>query len=747
MQDWTLRHLSSHRQSAPPRRAEAHVALHTQVLQMHILDLGTPPCGRRVSSIRKPAGISLGDPSLAFHVLSLVLLGISLFPVRAVALSDAQAAQVPRFEPGDCSFHIPGNVEEGVDASCGYLVVSERHDQPDGPTLRLALLILKALDPTPSSHPLVVLHGGPGGSAIADMALLFTDSPIRYMRDVILLDQRGAGHSEPRLDCPELMDYWFGESDSEPTEEQSEALYSEAIASCRYRLTSSGIDLLSYTTDESAADIEDLRNALGYRDISVYGVSYGAELALAVMENYPDSVHAVILDSPVPRHFQFAITTDLALNELIASCLSTPECADAYPDLAVELPLVISRLDQRPVEVHADRPGTDENTIWSVDGDYFSDLIANSLRDTYLLPLIPMLIHETASGRHALVELPLQLAIEMVDSTSFGTSYSVQCLSTAHNFTAGYAGPETGGMDFAAVAADEGAASDDCTEWRTGMPLASLERAPDATGIPSNIPTLVLSGRFDPLVRPGYGNWIAQQLGSAQALTLGNAGHGVIGSSECADTVMAEFLERPGEDLDPSCIREVSEIDFVTEADIVRLPLAELGLGISQRSPLALAMLGAIALSWAVLSIGSVLTPAVLLARWMMRRLRGERQPDHLEVAKRRSPPRIARSVPLVNLTAAVLLSMAFLLAVSVMVAEGYEGNLSVLFGLPRYAAWTIVMSWMAAFFGILGSGGTVLGLFGAEWSKLRKIAQSTISVGTLLILCALVAVAVWARL
>jgi pimeloyl-ACP methyl ester carboxylesterase len=465
------------------------------------------------------------------------------------------------------------------------------------------------------------------------------------------------------------------------------------------------------------------------------------------MQAYPASLQAVILDSPVPPHFQSDLTTGLAINELIESCLSTPECADAYPELAIELRLVISRLNQHPVEIRSDRPGTEEGTTWLVDGDYYSDLLANTLRDSSVLSLIPMVIHETASGRHAFIELPMQMAIEMIDSASLGTNYSIQCFSAARNFTASYAGPETGGMDSATVATETRADLDDCTEWRGETPLASSDLELDITGIPAEIPTLVLSGRFDPLTRPGYGQWITQHLGIAQAMTFGNAGHGVIGSSDCADALMAEFLEGPSEKLDLSCVRDVSEIDFVTEADIIRLPLVEFGLGIRRRSPLVLGMLGALALAWAVLTIGSFITAVLLFTKWIMRRLAGDRSANRPDVPNGHSTPQMVRSVPSANLAAGLLLNLALLFAISVELAEGYEGNLSVVFGLPRYALEIPVMLWVATFCSLLGSVGTVLGLFRADWSVLRKAAQGIISVSMMVLLSAMAMLVGWGLL
>src|SRR5207302_4130586 len=107
-------------------------------------------------------------------------------------------------------------------------------------------------------------------------------------RDAIIFDQRGVGYSVPALNCPPV-----GGRDP-----MSAALESVSdLARCRDDVVREGIPLDAYTIPESAADVNDIRQALGYAQLDLYGLSYGTKLALAVMRDFPTTVRSAVLDS------------------------------------------------------------------------------------------------------------------------------------------------------------------------------------------------------------------------------------------------------------------------------------------------------------------------------------------------------------------------------------------------------------------------------------------------------------------
>ena len=190
------------------------------------------------------------------------------------------------------------SLDLGPEFKCGYLTVLENRMRPNGRTIRLAVAIRKASADNPKSDPILFLTGGPGGSGLGEGPGVAKQW--RRDRDVIFLDQRGALKSDPFLACPGIdafMESTVGLSWSAPETTQQDALTTKT---CRDRLAAAGAELTSYNSTESAADVADLRIALGVDRWNLYGVSYGTNLALQVLRDYPAGVRSVVLDAVFP---------------------------------------------------------------------------------------------------------------------------------------------------------------------------------------------------------------------------------------------------------------------------------------------------------------------------------------------------------------------------------------------------------------------------------------------------------------
>lgn len=242
----------------------------------------------------------------------------------AVCLLPASAQDdIGEFYPERCPIPIPGDAR----VDCGYLIVPERHENPDGPTIELAVAILRATDPTPRPDPVLYLDGGPGGSALSTLDG-WVDYDLTRDRDLILLDQRGTGYSWPGLFC-DIYDYDF---------DVDEASIAEYEAACAEQMRADGIDLGAYNSAQSAQDVRMLVHALGYEQVNLYGISYGTRLALTVMRDAPDIARAVVLDSPYPLHINGyevqAINGFQAIDALLSDCAADARCNSAFPDLS-----------------------------------------------------------------------------------------------------------------------------------------------------------------------------------------------------------------------------------------------------------------------------------------------------------------------------------------------------------------------------------------------------------------------------
>jgi hypothetical protein len=197
-----------------------------------------------------------------------------------------------------------------------------------------------------------------------------------------------------------------------------------------------------------------------------------------------------------------------------------------------------------------------------------------------------------------------------------------------------------------------------------------------------------------------------------------------------------------------ACLPEASEIDFVTPMELIRLPLAELGLGVSQRSPIVIGMLAVVGASWLFLTVSSLASAVILSAR---RLLSAVARITHLGrregVAQQRRAPWLLRLVPIANLGGALLITLGLFMVASVLVVEFSELNMVVLFGLPGYAAWVQAIFLGGALSGAIGFAGTLVGLVRGNWSGLRKAYQACLSGSALVISLALVLLVAWGLL
>ena len=224
----------------------------------------------------------------------------------ATAEPEPTPEPVATFEEAPCPFELPPGHVEGEAVECGYLIVPEDRADPDSRDIRLAVAIFRHPDGAPEPDPIIYLEGGPGGSPLEIRASNFDAyfGPLfAANRDIILFDQRGVGFSEPTLDCPAFTELYMDLLDSNVDGEQLTAQEIldrkvEAFMACAEDL-SMVADLSAYNTVANAADVNDLRLALGYDQVNLYGSSYGTRLALGVMRDFPEGLRSVVLDAPL----------------------------------------------------------------------------------------------------------------------------------------------------------------------------------------------------------------------------------------------------------------------------------------------------------------------------------------------------------------------------------------------------------------------------------------------------------------
>jgi pimeloyl-ACP methyl ester carboxylesterase len=221
--------------------------------------------------------------------------------------------------------------------TCGRLKVPESPGNP-GRVVEIAFMRVKAPRSIDQHGPVVFLNGGPGDNSLFFAERLVTHAHIRSVvvdRDWIFFDQRGTGRSTPALSC------------------QPEADWLKLVKTCRDHLIAQGIDLSQYNSARIAGDMEALRSALGVRQWNLWGLSYGARLAVISARSYPASVRSIILDGAgVPEGQERdddARGTEAALNKIFTKCAVDAACASAYPRIRTRFIEALDRLRQQPL--------------------------------------------------------------------------------------------------------------------------------------------------------------------------------------------------------------------------------------------------------------------------------------------------------------------------------------------------------------------------------------------------------------
>jgi pimeloyl-ACP methyl ester carboxylesterase len=471
--------------------------------------------------------------------------------------SPAASAATLGFEHAPCKFSIP----TGENADCGYLTVPESRTQTNGRTIRLPVAVLKSSSAERKPDPIVYLDGGPGADTLQELAPLDEAlKPLLAGRDLVVFDQRGAGYSEPSLDCPEITQLNYDDLKQQFTVDQRVAQDAESVTRCHNRLVSKGIDPALASSAESATDVNDLRLALGYDRWNLYGVSYGTKLALTVMRDFPQGVRSVVLDSVYPLQANLYTASpedfDRALKVLFESCAADAHCSSAYPNLEAAFYETVRTLNEKPV-ILALGGGIFGRPIEGavIDGDWFAAFMFQSLYSTQLIPLLPQAIFDTRHQNWGLLTTMADGYLQDANGLSPGMYLSVQC-GEELPFTT---------REAAIAAADANPQLSSFNEYKAKSIFASCEvwqaraaASRENEAVTSDIPTLVLSGQFDPITPPAWGRMVAKDLSNSFYFEFPGVGHGVAFADECPGGIALAFLNDPQQRPPSGCIDGMS---------------------------------------------------------------------------------------------------------------------------------------------------------------------------------------------
>lgn len=447
------------------------------------------------------------------------------------------------------------------DVECGYLTVLENRAKPDGRRIRIFVMRAPAQSLARRSDPIVFLSGGPGGAGSFEVAAM-VGLGLNANRDVIFVDQRGTHRADPRLPCNTWERFIFDSVSLPFAADSTSVAENLTIKACRDELTAAGYDVASYNTTENAADIAELRTALGIEQWNVYGVSYGTKLALSVLRDHPQGIRSVVLDSvspPTNNIVEVWWTAPATLfKEIFAACTAQPSCAAAYPNLETDFYASVNRLDQTPVVVQR----TDESgqpIAVNIDGFSFVYTL-NMISERNSVAPIPKLMDDTARGKY-----------EAIADTYLGTRGLPAFIGLGGSalaftiFCAEHANLTTAAATLAASKAALPAFPERVLKVQPKQgrlfsmcPIWDVPKAAPSVGarIVSDVPVLIIEGSMDAATAPHWVDMVTPDLRNSQVVPFPHTGHSVLGKSACSLSLMSAFLDDPKRVVDSSCVAQ-----------------------------------------------------------------------------------------------------------------------------------------------------------------------------------------------
>ncbi|WP_258807371.1 alpha/beta hydrolase [Pseudidiomarina sp. CB1] len=479
----------------------------------------------------------------------LLLAGIISTPVVA----QEQASVEPQQGKADLQLEqcYLDNISEQV--QCGSLEVPENYAAPNGRKLAIHFAVLPAIRENKQADPLLILAGGPGQAATELAAMINRIfQSVRQQRDILLIDQRGTGQSAPlSCDLNHVEELVKADDDIDLA-----AVASDCLADYKDR------DLTQYHTVNAIRDFEAVREALGYKQVNLYGGSYGSRAGLVYLREAGESVRAAVLDALAPVQVvvgPFGRHGAMSFTKLLENCAASQPCSTAFPDLERTYTDLMNRLETNPVPLTVRDPLTNEPVDILITAGRFSSVMRVGLYHPTTRQMLPFVIQQTANGDYT--PLTGLLGSTMAQSELYmGLTLSVLCSEDLPRASDELLA-EDGDNTFIGSRTGD-AFIEMCSVWPTA------ERPSDwFNPVESSVPTLLLSGELDPVTPPAWGELAGETLTQSRHLVAPHGAHTIVGHT-CANKLAAQFIkDRDLAALDESCLLKQRPQPFILNSN------------------------------------------------------------------------------------------------------------------------------------------------------------------------------------
>ena len=440
---------------------------------------------------------------------------------------------------------------------CGSHRVFEDRAAGTGREITIRFAVVPAVGEEPQPDPVIVFAGGPGQAA-TDMTSFVARSlgDVRESRDIVLIDQRGMGESNP-LTCEVPQD----EASLAPDELRERA--AEILRGC---VEAWDADPALYTQELANEDIHEIIAALGYEKVNLFGGSWGTRSALLYAHRYPEQVRTVVLDGALPianpAPLYAGEDAGAALGLLFEDCAADAACAEAFPELEADYSRALERLDSSEdgeLKISVRDPVSGQLTDVVLTSEAFGGLLRGLLYNPEIGRILPWIIHRAADGDYT----PFFGAAGYLATASEGLmttgALMVMLCQEEQTRTSAEAPDSLIGEGMLLGVRD---ACRVFSELGLGLETPAIY----GEEIRSSAPALILSGALDPITPPRWGDEMATHFEKALHLVAPATGHNV-SPFGCAPDLLTQFIEEGSlENLDGSCLDEIERPSFFVDA-------------------------------------------------------------------------------------------------------------------------------------------------------------------------------------
>jgi pimeloyl-ACP methyl ester carboxylesterase len=442
---------------------------------------------------------------------------------------------------------------EGIEYQtlCGTYEVFEDRVAKQGRKIPLRVVVVPALAATAEPDPLVLLAGGPGQAA-SEVSILQAVDRIHRNRDILLVDQRGTGGSGALRCAPD------------PEDARLAAKFDDAYREEEFQKCLKGYDAdpRLYTTPIAMEDLDEIRDALGYEKLNLWGISYGTRAALVYLRQHPDRVRTVVLDGVAPMSLYLPLYMprdgQRALDLLFEHCEKDPNCAKAFPELRKRVEALLEQMAQAPAKVSVQHPLTGVPEEFTLSRHAFLQMLFGQIYSSEIATLVPLMLDRATRGDWApFIALSQGVSGGMSDKISHGMFFSVVCAEDAPFITDEAITREAKGTWFGEPVIRN--MLEPCKVWPKGT-VPEGYREP----VTSSVPTLLLSGELDPVTPPSWGEEAKKTLSNSLHVVVPGVGHNTVVLG-CVQSLMADFVKQGSlEGLKSGCASDLTRPPFFT---------------------------------------------------------------------------------------------------------------------------------------------------------------------------------------